>query len=305
MVTRRLDSSSDCWGARRPGFMGERSTNGVGSTGTRWDDLAHAVGTVRAASWTHGRPWEPAGRDPIMFTTTTRDRIGAGAGAAFVAVLFAGNAMATSGQSASMHPTGKEILRDATYAAASTTATVGFMLEVSAFLLFFVFLGFLANLLRRYRAEHDVGVASATAVVAGAVMLAIKLGSVSPVVALYLDRDRLSPEVAQVLSDINGAAFLISWLPFALFVGCAALALQGIGHIGRPTTYIGLAAGVAGVALGVWGLVDPVAASPLAFLVGMLWLMTVSIRLAVRPAPGATAPLDHADPVIVAASGRP
>jgi hypothetical protein len=102
-----------------------------------------------------------------------------------------------------------------------------------------------------------------------------------------------------VLSDINGAAFLVSWLPFALFVGCAALALQGIGHIGRPTTYIGLAAGVAGVGLGVWGLVDPVAASPLAFLVGMLWLMTVSIRLTVRPAPPATAPVGHAERVIV------
>ena len=173
------------------------------------------------------------------------------------------------------------------------------MLEVSAFLLFFVFLGFLANLLRRYRANHDVGVAAATAVLAGAVMLAIKLGSVSPMVALYLDRDRLSPELAQVLNDINGAAFLVSWLPFALFVGCAALALRAIGQIGRPTTYIGLAAGVAGVGLATWGLVDPVAASPLAFLVGGLWMMTVSIRLTVRPTPRATAPVDHADRVIV------
>src|SRR4051794_27063389 len=108
-----------------------------------------------------------------MLTSTTRDRVGAATGAAFVAVLFAGNAMATSGQSSSMHPTGQEILRDATHAAASTTAMVGFMLEVSAFLLFFVFLGFLANLLRRSRTEPDVGVASATAVVAGVVMLAI------------------------------------------------------------------------------------------------------------------------------------
>jgi len=236
-----------------------------------------------------------------MFTTTIRDRVGAATGAAFVAVIFAGNAMATSGQSSAMHPTGEEILRDAAHAAASTTATVGFILEVSGFVLFFVFLGFLANLLRRYRPDHDVGVAAATAVVAGVTMLAIKLGSASPVIALHVDRDRVSPEVAQVLNDINGAAFLVSWLPFALFVGCAALALRAIGHIGRPTTYIGLTAGVAGVGLAVWGLVDPMAASPLAFVAGMLWLMVVSIRLGVRPAPRATTPVDHAEPALVTA----
>ena len=84
-----------------------------------------------------------------MFTSTTRDRVGAATGAAFVAVLFTGNAMATAGGSSAMHPTGAEILRDAAHAAGSTTARVGFILEVSAFLLYFVFLGFLANLLRR------------------------------------------------------------------------------------------------------------------------------------------------------------
>ena len=235
----------------------------------------------------------------MMFTCTTRDRVGAATGAAFVAVVFVGNTMATAGGSSAMHPSGAEVLRDAAHAAGSTTARVGFMLEVSAFLLFFVFLGFLANLLRRNRDDHDVGVAYATAVLAGVAMLAIKLGSVSPMVALYLDRDRLSPELAQVLNDINGAAFLISWLPFAVFVGCAALALYAIGQIGRPTTYIGLAAAVAGVGLAAWGLVDPVAASPLAFMVGMLWLMAISIRLTVRPTPRATAPVDHADRVIV------
>jgi hypothetical protein len=41
--------------------------------------------------------------------------------------------MATAGQSQSSHPSGQEVLSDVARAAASTSATVGFMLEIASF----------------------------------------------------------------------------------------------------------------------------------------------------------------------------
>ena len=217
--------------------------------------------------------------------TSTRDRIGAATGVAYGTALFIGNGMATSGQSSSMHPTGQAVLRDAAHAASSTTATIGFTLEILGFALFFPFLGYLADLLRRRTADGRVGTAGATAIVAGITMVAIKLGSAAPIVALSMDRKQLDPQLARVLNDINGAAFLVSWLPFALFVGALALALREVGLVGRPTAWIGIAFGVVGVVLSVHGLSDPLDAVPLAFMAGMLWLQVVAIRLMVKTEP--------------------
>ncbi len=215
--------------------------------------------------------------------STTRDRVGAATGAAFVTSIFVGNVMATSGQSTSVHPTGQEVLRDAAHAVGSTTASIGLFLEVSGFVLFIVFLGFLTDLLRPRTTGSWAGLAAGTAIVAGVVELAIKLGSAAPFLTLSLDRDGMSPEMARVLNDINGMAFLVSWLPLATFLGALAVALYGVGLIGRPTMYIGLVSGVAGLALALWGVQDPMSANPLALMVGMLWLLVVTVRLVVRP----------------------
>lgn len=214
---------------------------------------------------------------------TTRDRIGAATGAAFVALIFVGNGMATSGQSGSSHPSGEAVLRDAAHSAASTTATVGFAMEITGFVLFWVFLGYLAHAARRAPADGWTGMAAGTALVGGITMLAVKLASAGSVMALLIDRDTLDPQLAMVLNDINGALFVASWLPFAVFVGAAAVALHGAGLLGRPTAYAGAVAGVAGVVLAVHGIRYPLDGIPLAFLLGMLWLLVVSVRLAVRP----------------------
>jgi hypothetical protein len=236
----------------------------------------------------------------LEMLTSTRDRIGAACGAAFVAIIFIGNGMATSGESSSTHPTGQEVLQHVAHAASSTTATIGFMLELAGFVLFFPFLGYLADVLRRHTADRRPGIAGATAIVAAITMLAIKLGSAASVVALSLDRDRLDPQLAMVLNDINGAAFLVSWLPFAVFVGALAVALRQVALIGRPTAYVGIAAGTAGVVLTILGLHDPLNAIPLAFVAGMFWVLVVGVRLAVKP--GARVPVrTEPEPVSVGA----
>jgi len=220
---------------------------------------------------------------------TTRDRVGAALGAAFVVLLFVGNGLSTAGTDQSGHPSGETVLRDVAHMHASTGATIGFVLEVLGFVAFLGFLGFVADVLRRHGGPWRAP--AVTSVVSGVVMLAVKLGSAAPAIALDLDRKTLSPQLAQLLNDMNGAAFVVSWIPFAIFVGGLGLALRGAGAVGRPTTGIALFLGVAGVALTLLGMGSYADANPMAFLLGMLWLLVVSVRLAVRPvaAPAASA----------------
>ena len=233
-----------------------------------------------------------------MFTTY-RERVGAATGAAFVAAIFIGNGLATAGQSQSSHPSGQDVLSDAARAASSTTATIGFLLEIAGFVLFMIFVGYLWEVLRRDTGGRDT--AAGTSLVAAITMLAIKLGSAAPIIALSVDRDHLTPELAQVLNDINGSAFIVSWLPFAVFVGSLAVALHVSGLVGRPTAYIGLVVGVAGVGFAVLGFKEPLSANPLAFLAGMLWLVVVAVRLAVRPGVRRTLGQRTADPALTGA----
>jgi hypothetical protein len=216
--------------------------------------------------------------------TTVRLRLAAITGAAYILLILVGNGLATSGASASAHPTGAEDLRDVEHQVHSAAATTGFVMEVLGFTLFIVFLGYLATVLRSRRSEPDV--MAGTAVVAGITMLAVKLGSAAPMGALMLDRHQLSPVLARVLSDINGVAFVLSWIPMGVFVAALALALRSAGLAGRPTAYAGLVVGVAGVALGIVGINDPVNANPMPFLLGLAWVLVVSVRLAVRPGTG-------------------
>ena len=44
----------------------------------------------------------------------------------------------------------------------------------------------------------------------------------------------------------------------------------------------------AGLALSIIGIHDPLGANPLAFLLGLAWLLAVSVRLAIRPGTGAS-----------------
>jgi hypothetical protein len=220
-------------------------------------------------------------------STTIRDRIGAATGAVFVVLIMVGNQMASVGSADSAHPTGEQVLRDVAHQASSATFTVGFVLEGLGFAAFIGFLGYLADVLhRRVQGRGPGGIAAGTVIVSGAVMLAVKLGSAAPLGALGIDHGHISPQLAQVLNDMSGVAFVISWLPFAVFVAAAAAGLHRAALVGRPTAYSGLVLGVAGLALSIAGVYDPLGASPLAFLLGLAWLLAVSVRLAVRPGVG-------------------
>ena len=220
-------------------------------------------------------------------STTVRDRLGALTGAAFVALILVGNQMATAGSGQSARPTGDQVLRDVTHQVSSASVTAGVAMEVLGFAAFLVFLGYLADVLRRPADGQHGSIAAGTAIVSGAVMVAVKLGSAAPVMTLWADHSAISPQLALVLNDLGSVAFVISWLPFAIFVAAAAAALHHVGLVGRPTAYCGFVLGAAGLVLTIIGVHDPLSANPLAFLLGLLWLLAVSVRLAVRPGPGA------------------
>lgn len=224
--------------------------------------------------------------------TTTRTRIGAGLAAAYVLLILIGNSIATAGSSQDSHPSGQQVLHDVAAQAGDTAPAIGFALEVLGFVAFLVFLGYLVAARRDHSADTAEAVgaaraldgpATATALVAGLVMLAVKLGSAAPVIALDLDYKRLSPELAQVLSDMNGAAFVISWLPFAVFIAAVALTWSKRGLVGRPTWISGVVLGVAGVPAAMIGMQDVAGANPVVFLLSLLWLLVVGLRLLIRP----------------------
>jgi len=229
--------------------------------------------------------------------TTVRDRIGASTGALFVGLILVGNQMNVAGTDQSAHPSGAKVLQGAVHQAGSSSAKIGLVLEVLGFVAFIAFLGYLADVWRRRNGSShgESSLAPGAAIVAGITMLAVKLGSGAPMLALYVDRKTLSPEVAQVLNDFGTAAFVISWLPFAVFVAAAAFALRRASLIGRPTTYIGALLGIAGVALAVVGITNPINGNPIAFMLGLVWTLVVSVRLAVTAGSPATSTITSDD----------
>ena len=159
--------------------------------------------------------------------TYVRDRIGAATGAAFVVMLFVGNTLSIADTGQSTHPTGEQVLKDTAAQASSSVATVGILLEFLGLAAFMGFLGYLADVMRRRTGDGRPNVLPSVALVAGTTMLATKLAGAAPSLTLFLDRQQLSPEVALILNDMNGAAFVLSGLPFAVFVGAAAGACAG------------------------------------------------------------------------------
>ena len=113
-------------------------------------------------------------------STVVRDRLGALTGAAFVVLILVGNQMASAGPAEPAHPTGDQVLRDAARQVSSASVTAGVALEVLGFAAFLVFLGYLADVLRRAAGGRRGSIAAGAGIVSGAVMVAVKLGLPPP-----------------------------------------------------------------------------------------------------------------------------
>lgn len=224
----------------------------------------HAIGTRATAP----RP------DPSRLLPA--DRAGAAAGAAFVACILAGNSLTETVVGTDDSPAGTAA--DLAAQAVSGVARAGYVLEVVGLLLLVWFAATVAAL-----GWRRSGAASMPVLVAGAGLLvaAVKLGSAAPFLAA-LTADGLSDEVRHALVETNGAAFVLTWLPYAVLVGSAAVVLHRAGLVGRVLAGLGLVLAALGLAAALVGFTSPATAVPVPFLLSLLWTLAASARVAVR-----------------------
>jgi hypothetical protein len=209
-----------------------------------------------------------------MNKLTVADRIGAACGTAYVLLILIGNSIAVSGESNT--PTGTQVLRYAQDMVDSPARQLGTALEVLGFVALAFFLAWIVPALRRAG-----GVAPWLAnvvMIGGVATLAVKVGTIAPEAAIMAGRHTLDPDTAKAVYDIAGAGFVISFLPFAIF-------MIGIGASVLTTGYLGRFAGWSAIVLGVLALVvvstaRSLDANPMPFLIGLLWILVVSVRIA-------------------------
>jgi|tagenome__1003787_1003787.scaffolds.fasta_scaffold20486818_1 hypothetical protein len=216
---------------------------------------------------------------------TRMNRLGATSGVLWFVLTMVGNTLNTAGTDQSAKPSGEQILAD--LQRTSTTADIGFAMELLGFLALLVFLGYLYATLRR----TDEGTwLPATALVGGVTMIAIKLGSGAPLFAAMYRKDEITPDLARTLVDINSGAFWISWLPFAVLVTATAASLLSSHLVARPLAWTGVVFGVAGLvpAVSLPVALTDFGAAP--FMLSYIWLAVIAAVLVFRPARVASSP---------------
>jgi hypothetical protein len=204
------------------------------------------------------------------------DRIGAACGAAYIVLILVGNQLSMGGDQ-DPHPTGSAVL--AGFAATpTTTERIGFAMEVLGFVSFMFFLAWLVATLRARGGAWSW--LSGVAAVGGVVALAVKVSSFAPVLTGMADHRDLTPGLARVLMDMNGASFVVFTVPYAVFMIGASGAMLATGLVGRVLGWSGLVVGVAGVLVPLPTQLDPVDTNVLPWVLGMLWTLCAGIRLA-------------------------
>jgi hypothetical protein len=219
-------------------------------------------------------------------------RWGAAAGVFFAVATIVGNELANQGDAAGD-------------GAATALANVrrhhgllnhlGIALEILGFVALMFFAGYLYRILRR--GEGQTGWLAATALIAAAADLGVKLGSGASLAAAYYHPADLTPEMARMLLDLNDAAFVITGITMAAFVLAVSASACASRVLPRTLVWIGVALGVLGLASPIVSLLDPSDYNPLPYLVALLWVAAIGIARVVidtrtgRAAVAPTAPM--------------
>ena len=159
-----------------------------------------------------------------------------------------------------------------------TRPGIGLLVELLGFVFFAFFLGSLWTCLRSAEGEGDW--LSAAAFGGGLVALAVKLASVAPVLAVRAG-EGMDPGIAKALIAMNGASFVITFLPLAVMLGATAIVALRTGVLPK---WLGWGAAV--VAFGLLGALAAAIVSPsppgwvfLPMLLFALWIAATSIAL--------------------------
>lgn len=125
-------------------------------------------------------------------------------------------------------------------------------------------------------------VAAVATGIAGAAMLAVKVGSAGPMMVAYDMPEKLDPTTAEVLISLNDQAFVVSG-----FLMCVAFLAAGVGLLAtefpRWLSWWATVAGALGVVAGVVGIAKPDAYMPIPFLLLLVWMIAVAIATVMRP----------------------
>lgn len=202
------------------------------------------------------------------------DRVGAFSGLAYVVLANLGGALIGEGASGAGSP-GQQILDEQQRYAENPWTNVAFAVIIFAQLALMIFIGHLCARVR------DAGWFATTALIGGATAMIANFISVATVIAVFVLRDDISPELARALQDVDGAGHLVQLLPLEVFVLFASAAALVTRSLGRVLSWGGVAIGATSiVGLAATGLpaTDEFFLWP--FLLVLLWIAAVSLRLA-------------------------
>jgi len=228
--------------------------------------------------------------------TRTYAQIGAASGAVCVVSVMVGNGLALAGWSGETD--GASVLTDL-QRDLSAVNIIGLSLELLGWAALVMFLGFFYRVLQR--AEEPDGWLAPVALGSGLIMVSIKLASIVPIMAAWNRRDDLTLATAQTLSDLGGAAFIVSGWATGLLVAAGAGSALVSGVLPRWLGSFGIVSGVATLVAGTAGVVDPASYVPLPFLGALGWLLVTSVVLTVRASRG---PAPTARPVATGVAAR-
>jgi hypothetical protein len=159
----------------------------------------------------------------------------------------------------------------------------GFVLEIVGFSCLFFFVGALYRILRR--AEASDGWLADVCLIAGTVMIAVKLGSATFGIAERYHPATISAATAGTLHNLGGAAFVISGLFAAIFVLAAALSAMGSSALPRWLAWAGVLIGAAGFVAPSLAFHHPASYIPIPWLLAILWMAVVGVVLFRRTKP--------------------
>jgi hypothetical protein len=200
------------------------------------------------------------------------DRVGAFSGAAYVLLANLGSALIGQSSNSSESP-GQRILDEQQRYAENPWTNVAFAMVILAQMALMMFVGYLCSRVR------DAGWLATTAVIGGTAALIANFLSLSLLIAVFVLRDDISPELARALQDVDGAGHLVQLLPlgvFALFASAAALVTR---TLGRVLSWAGIAIGATSiVALAATGFPANEEFFIWPFLLVLLWVAVLSLR---------------------------
>lgn len=158
-----------------------------------------------------------------------------------------------------------------------TIAYVAYTLELLGFAALMVLFAWLVSFLL----ERSPVAAVATGI-AGSAMLAVKVGSAAPMMAVHSMPDTLDPMTAETLISLNNQSFVVSGFLMSLAFLAAGVGLLAT-EFPRWLAWWAVVVGGLGAVAGVVGVVRPESYVPIPFLLLLVWMVAVALTTVMRP----------------------